>query len=267
MDHNPIDQDGNPFFGQNKLERVLTTRLTFDGPVDRRKRTWIVNFAAGSLALAVTLGLSLLIRSFYEPSSRSFAVQKAPLLASLEATGGPRLALVPRSQVPSKVASESNVLELPKASFDFVGSWGGYTHDTPPSEVESPDHVSVVFGRRGDTVFFATELYSPSDQRIVSKPRAWITSPKEVRVMYKAEDRQLEYAYVHRFTLLDSGKVSYKETVDLYDRRTHRAVGTAGQQALLSRLTTAPEKRLFAQPSSRDVFKSELSTSRNIHAR
>jgi hypothetical protein len=234
--------------------------------MNKRKRAYVVNFAAGSLALAVTLGPILIIRSFYEASSRTFGSHKAPLLSPVEAPRRQRLALVPWSQLPSKLDSESNVLELSKASFDFVGSWGGYTHDTAPSEVDSPDHVSVVFGRRGNIVFFATELYSPSDQRIVSKPRAWITSPRDVRVTYKAEDEQLDYTYVHRFTLLDSGKISYKEIVDFYDRRTHRAVGTAGQRALLRRLTTATEKRLFAQPSSRDVFKRELSTSKKIHA-
>src|ERR1700730_15044486 len=196
--------------------------------MNKRKRAYVVNLAASSLALAVTLGLILLIRSFYEPSSHSFASYKAPLLAPADAPDRRRLALVPWSQLPSKLDSESNVLELPKASFDFVGSWGGYTHDNAPSEVESPDHVSVVFGRRGDTVFFATKLYSPSSQKIVRKPRAWITNAKEVFVTYKAEDEQLDYAYLHRFTLLESGKIAYKETVKLYDRRTQSAGGTAG---------------------------------------
>jgi hypothetical protein len=35
--------------------------------MNKRKRTYVVNLAASSLALAVTLGLILLIRSFYEP--------------------------------------------------------------------------------------------------------------------------------------------------------------------------------------------------------
>jgi hypothetical protein len=235
--------------------------------MNKRKRTYVVSFAAGSLALTVTLGLILLIRSFYEPSSGSFRSHKAPLSSTVEAPVHQRLALGPWSQLPSKLDSESNVLELPKASFDFVGSWGGYTHDSAPSEVDSPDHVSVVFGKRGNIVFFATELYSPSDQRIVSRPRARIASPKDVRVTYKAEDEHLDYAYVHRFTLLDSGTMLYRETVELYDRRTHGAVGTSGQRALLGRLTTTTEKRLFARPSSRDVFKSELSTSKKIYAR
>jgi hypothetical protein len=233
--------------------------------VNNRERTYIVNFAAGLFAVAVTLGLILLIRSFCESSSHSFASHQP--LSPAERPSHRPLALVPWSQSPSKLDSESNILELPKASLDFVGSWGGYTHDIEPTEVESPDHVSVVFGRHGNTVFFATKLYSPSGQRIVSKPRAWITSPKEILVTYKAEDERLDYTYSHRFSLLDSGKMAYKETVDLYDRRTHSGVGTDGQHALLDRLTTEPEKRVFAQPSSRDVLNGEVSTSKKIRAR
>lgn len=233
--------------------------------MNNRERTYVVNFAAGLFAVAVTLGLILLIRSFCEPSSHSFASHQP--LSPAEPPSHRPLALVPWSQSPSKLDSESNILELPKATLDFVGSWGGYTHDIEPSEVEGPDHVSVVFGRRGNTVFFATKLYSPSGQRIVSKPRAWITGPKEILVTYRAEDEQLDYGYLHRFTLLDSGKIAYKETVDLYDRRTHRVVGTDGQHALLDRLATEPEKRVFAQPTSRDVFNGELTTSKRMRAR
>jgi len=235
--------------------------------VNNREHTYIVKIVAGLFALAVTFGLIFLIRSICEPGSRIFASHGEAFAFPVEVPGHRGLVLVPWPQSPSKLDSESNILELPKASLDFVGSWGGYTHDTAPSEVESPDHVSVVFGRRGNTVFFATKLYSPSGQRIVSKPRARIASPNEVVVMYEAEDEHLDYGYLHRFTLLDSGKIAYKETVNLYDRRTHSVVGTDGQQALLSRLTTVPEKRAFARPSAHDVFKGELSTSKKIRER
>jgi hypothetical protein len=235
--------------------------------VNRRERTYVVNFAAGLFGLAVTLGLILLIRSFCEPGSRGPASHTEPPLPTVELPGRHPLALIPWPQSPSQLDSESNVLELPKASFDFVGSWGGHTYDTAPAEVESPDHVSVVFGRHRNTVFFATKLYSPSGQRIVSKPRAWITSPREVLVTYEAEDDHVGYTYLHRFTLLDSGKMAYKETVNLYDRHTRSALGTDGQNALLRRLTTIREKRIFAQPSSHDVLKGELATSKRIRAR
>lgn len=235
--------------------------------MNRRERTYVVNFAAGLFGLAVTLGLILLIRTLCEPGSRSFVSHAEPRLSIVEIPGHHPPALLPWPQAPSRLDSESNVLELPKASFDFVGSWGGYTYDTAPFEVESPDHVSIVFGRHRNMVFFATKLYSPAGQRIVSKPRAWIINPKQVLITYEAEDDQADYTYLHRFTLLDSGKMAYKETVDFYDRRTHSAVGTDGQHALLGRLTTNYEKRVFAQPSSRDVFKGELATSKKIRAR
>jgi hypothetical protein len=162
--------------------------------------------------------------------------------------------------------SEPNVLELPKASFDFVGDWGGYMH-TGSSDVESPDHVSVVFGRRGDTVFFASNLYTPSDQKILDRPTATIIDRQKVLVTYKGEDEKLDYIYFHKFKLLNSGKIAYNETVECYDRRTHSFIGTAGQDATLHRLTTALEERAFAQPSSREILEGELSTSTKIHAR
>lgn len=235
--------------------------------MNKRESAYIVNFAAGLFALAVTFGLILLIRSFCEINSSSFASHREAPLSPAEVPDHRRLALVPWSQSPAKLDSESDVLELPKASLDFVGSWGGYTYDTAPSEVASPDHVSLVFGRQGNTVFFATKLYSPSGQRIVSKPRARIAGPREVLVTYRAEDEQLDYDYLHRFKLLDSGEIAYRETVDLYDRHTHSALGKAGQHALLSRLTTTYEKRVFAAPSSRDVLKGDLATSKKIRTR
>ena len=218
------------------------------------------------LALTCTLGLILLLRSFYDPGVRRFAAPKVPFPPSNEISGHPRVASVPWSQLASGLGSEPNVLEFPKASFDFVGNWGGYTR-TESSDVESPDHVSAVFGRRGGIVFFASELYTPSDQHILDKPRATIIDRQEVLVTYKGEDENLDYIYFHRFELLNSGKIAYSETVECYDRRTHSFVGTAGQDATLHRLTTALEERAFAQPSSRDIFEGELSTSNRIHAR
>jgi hypothetical protein len=233
--------------------------------VNRRRQDYIANFAAVLLALTVTFGLILLLRSFCDPRVRSFAPHNVPFSPSNEVPDYRRLALVPWSQLASGLGS--NVLELPRASLDFVGNWGGYTHDTGSSDVESPDHVSVVFGRRGDIVFFASELYTPSDQGILDKTTATIIDRREVSVTYKGEDENLDYIYLHRFKLLKSGKMAYNETVECYDRRTHKFVGTTGQGATLHRLTTALEKRAFAQPSSRDVFERELSTSNMIQTR
>jgi hypothetical protein len=235
--------------------------------VDRRRQGYIVNFVAVLLALTFTFGLFLLLRSLYDPNGRNHAARKVPFSPYNKASGQRGFPLVPWSQLASGLDSEPNVLELPRVSFDFVGSWGGYTHDTGSPDVESPDHVSVVFGRRGDTVFFASELYTPSDQRILNKAKATIINRREVLVRYMGEDENLDYIYFHRFKLLNSGQIEYHETVDCYDRRTHAPVGTAGQDATLHRLTTTLEKRTFAQPSSRDMFAGELSTSHRINPR
>lgn len=231
------------------------------------KQDYIVKSVAFLLALAFTFGLILLLRSFYDPGVRGFAAHKVPLLPSNEVSDHRTFASVPWSQLASGLGSEPNVLELPKASFDFVGSWGGYTHDTGSSDVESPDHVSVIFGRRGGTVFFASKLYTLSDQRIRVKATATIIDRRAVVVTYKGEDENVEYIYFHRFRLLKSGKMAYSETVECYDRRSHGFVGAVGQEATLHRLTTALEQRAFAQSSSRDIFEGELSTSKKIHAR
>jgi hypothetical protein len=245
----------------------MSASTTRNLPLNKHKPGDIVKFAAGLLALAVTFGLILVLQSFYEQTISSLATHQESPLPSVQAHAHQRPALVPWTQSLSNIDSESNVLELPKASFDFVGNWGGYTHDIGSSEIEGPDHVSVVFGKRDDTVFFATLLYSPSDQKILSKPKARITNPTEVLVTYKGEDEQLDYIYLHQFKLLDSGKIAYNETVNFYDRRTHSYVGTFGQRAVLRRLTTASEERVFARPPSRDVFKGKLSTSKTIHTR
>ena len=234
--------------------------------MNRRGQDYIVNLAAVLLALTGTFGLILLLRSFYDPNVRSFAAHKIPLPASDEISRRPQAASVPWSQLASGLGPEPNVLELPKASFDFVGHWGGYTHTGSP-DVESSDHVSVVFGRRGDTVFFASELYTPSDQKILDNPTATMIHRREVFVTYEGQDANLDYIYSHRFKLLTAGKIAYNETVKCYDRRTHSFVGTTGEHAMLHRLTTALEERAFAQPSSGDIFEGELSTSNRMHAR
>ena len=233
--------------------------------VNGRGQDYIVRFAAVLLAFTGTFGLILLLRSFYDPTFRSLTAHKVPLSSSSEISGPARFASVPWSQLASGPGSEPNVLELPKASFDFVGIWGGHTH-AESSDVESPDHISVVFGRRGDTVFFASKLYTPSDQKILDKPKATIINRRKVFVTYKGEDKNLDYIYFHRFEVLSSGKMAYNETVECYERRTQGFVGTAGQDATLHRLTTALEQRAFAQPSSRDIFEGELSTSNRTNA-
>jgi hypothetical protein len=218
------------------------------------------------LALGCTFGLILLLRSFYSPGIGSFAAQRVVSASSGEIPDQSRFPSVAWSQLVSEPDSEPNVLELPRASFDFVGNWGGYTH-TGSSDVEGSDHVSVVFGSRRDSVFFASKLYTLSDQMILDRPRATIVDRRKIFVTYKAQDKSFEYIYLHRFNLLNSGKIAYSERVECYDRRTHRNVGTAEQDGTLHRLTTVLEERAFAHASSSDVFAGELSTTSRLRPR
>ena len=235
----------------------------FASLVNERRQNYIVKSAAVLLAIACTFGLIVLLRSFYDPDLGSFAAHKTVSPLSGEISGQSRFASVPWSQLASGWGSEPNVLELPKASFDFVGNWGGYTHTGSP-DVEGSDHVAVVFGRHGGTVIFASKLYTPSDQNILNRPEATIIDRRKVLITYEGQDKNLEYSYFHRFSLLNSGKIAYNETVECYDRRTHNFVGTAGVNATLHRLTTALEERAFERPSSRDVFAGELSTTNSF---
>jgi hypothetical protein len=169
-------------------------------------------------------------------------------------------------------SSQSNVLELPRASLDFVGYWGGYTHSTifsvVPDEMtgESPDRASIVFGCTGDTVLIATELYTGARQRLIGRPSARISNPREAVIQYRSEDSELEYENESHFRLLESGRMSFRNRVIVYSRRSREPVGTVKQQGMLSRLLTLDEQRAFARPSRHEVPKSEILTRKNFSA-
>ncbi len=226
----------------------------------------------GIAVVAITVGRKLLFPSIYDAliayKSHLAALSNATLPASQqvelkfssEYTNG-----VSQSNVLelSNSGSQSNVLELPKASPDFVGVWGAYTHSTVYSVVpgalvaKGPDRISVTFGREGDTVFVASELYSAPNQQIIGRPRAWMSDSTEALIEYEARDPELHYVYKHRFKLLGSGKIAYSENVNIYERRSHNWVGIATQHALLKQLTTSDQRRKFARPSPFEVSKGE----------
>jgi hypothetical protein len=170
----------------------------------------------------------------------------------------------------SNSGSQSNVLELPKASPDFIGVWGAYTHSTVYSVVpgalvaKGPDRISVTFGRDGDTVFVASELYSAPNQQVIGGPRTWMSDSTEALIEYEARDSELYYVYKHRFKLLGSSKIAYSEKVNIYERRSHNWVGVATQHALLKQLTTSDQRRKFARPSPFEVSKGEALANKRL---
>ena len=189
----------------------------------------------------------------------------------------PSKLIVPQAQraasdeVPAP-GSRSNVLELPRASLDFVGYWGGYVHSTIFSVIPgaltgaSPDRASIIFGRAGDTVFIASELYSSPTQRLIGRPSARISNPREAVIQYRSADSELEYKYECHFRLLESGKMSFRNSAFVYDRWRRKLVETVKQEGMLSRLLTLDERRAFARPSRHEVPKSEILTRKNFSA-
>jgi hypothetical protein len=160
--------------------------------------------------------------------------------------------------------AEANVLELPKASTDFVGYWGGYIHSSikrlsPDLIGTSPDRVSVVFGRQGDTVFMASKLYAAPNQRIVLAAKARILGPRVAVITYESEDHDLYYVCRHSFQLMDVSAIRYEATFDIYDIDSRKLMGIVTQNAILKRLRTVAELVRFARPARNEVPRAEIS--------
>jgi len=139
---------------------------------------------------------------------------------------------------------------------------------TPRSESNglSRDDHGASFGRAGDTVFIASELYSSPTQRLIGRPSARISNPREAVIQYRSEDIELEYKYECHFRLLESGKMSFRNRVVVAGKRSRKLVGTVKQEGMLIRLLTSDEQRAFARPSRHEVPKSEILTRKNFSA-
>jgi hypothetical protein len=160
----------------------------------------------------------------------------------------------------------ANVLELPRASTDFVGYWGGHVHCSierarPELIGTGPDRVSVIFGRHGGTVFMTSELYSSPAQRVVGRPMARVPNPRLAVVRYESEDHDLDYVAAHYFQLGKGGMIIYRSTISVYNRRTQELMSIVRQRATLKRLLTAREQLQFAQPSRQQIPRASISAS------
>jgi hypothetical protein len=168
--------------------------------------------------------------------------------------------------------SQADILQLPKANMDFVGYWGGYIHSSirrlnPDLIGASPDRISVVFGRRGDTVFMASELYSLPKQKIVHRPKARVVGARRAIVEYESADNDLYYVCSDRFWLNDASRISYQSTVDVYSRNRRRLMGVVTERATLKRLRTPREQLEFARPGRNQIPRAEISASASVAPR
>jgi len=172
----------------------------------------------------------------------------------------------------STYGSQADMLELPKANADFAGQWGGFIHSSiqrlnPDLIGASPDRISIVFGRRGGTVFMASELYSSPTQRIVRRPKASVVGARLVIVEYESADRNLYYVYSDRFQLSEVSHISYHSTVEVYSSDRHQLMGVVTEHATLKRLRTRREQLEFARPGPNQIPRAEVSASARITPR
>ena len=163
----------------------------------------------------------------------------------------------------------AKVLELPRANPDFVGYWGGSVHTSierfsPELTGRNPRRISIIFGRNGGTVFIASELYAPAEQAIVRPPHAIMRSPRIALIDYVSKDRQLYYVSSYRFELDDAGIIRYLGKVNVYSLNSGVLMGRVTYRATLKRLLTPRQQQLFAQPSSTQRPRTEVSAARNL---
>jgi len=220
---------------------------------------------AALVVLSVMAGIAAALR-LTRPQLHSEVVVNNPATGPIE----PPLTYSPQhrghltNQLP-QTSTQPNILELPKASTDFVGYWGGYVHSSihrlsPDLIGTGPDRVSVIFGRVRDTIYMASELYGSHDQKIVRHPKTRVVSARTAIVEYQSADNQLYYVCSHRFQLDDAASnISYRSKVDVYDLTHHRLMGVVTGRATLKRLRTAAEHLEFARPSRLQVPRADIS--------
>jgi len=234
--------------------------------MNERRLAYIAALAAALLVVGGIV-LKMASRPYGDAPWNGFSPPRPGMAPTLALVHTQSLALAPSAPRPAFDGSESNVLELPKASMDFVGFWGGYTHSTLRSvrpgllTGENPDRASIIFGRQGDTVFIAGDLYSSPSQQILGKPKVRVLRPAEAVVHYESEDNELRYEYTCRFMLVDSSRMVYRNAVEVYHLQTRKLVGKVTQRAILRRLLTAEERRPFARPSRHEIPQREISAS------
>jgi hypothetical protein len=239
-------------------------RFRFEDAVSRAHTYLQIAGMSAAVAALATVGLTFGLPRY----SRSILNTTGD--SALQQTAAPTLSAQPDlphdwpDSIGSGIQTRSTLLVLPEASNAFIGYWGGYVHSRIHSIVpgyltgENPSRVSVMFGRSGDAIFVASELYSSPRQHILSRPRARMVSPQEALITYTSEDRQLVYKCSHTFLLRNNGEIQYRSRIDVYSRPGRTLVGTVTQRASLRRLLTIKQRRAFARPSPSQIPRSSI---------
>jgi hypothetical protein len=224
----------------------------------------IVRFISLSALVSISLaaGIAVALRLTRPGPGSGVGLSKAAVTPADSARTNPFQPVRQSASLPGN-SSQDNILQLPQASSDFVGYWGGYIHSSiqrfsPNLGGTSPDRVSVVFGRQGDIIFMAGELYSSPHQRIVHGPKARVIDARLALVDYESADNDFDYICSHRFRLNGALSISYRSTVGVYDRNSHRLLGIVTERATLKRLQTRGEQLEFARPAASEIPRAEI---------
>ncbi len=89
----------------------------------------------------------------------------------------------PSSQPLEIPKDRQNELELPRASEQFVGRWGGHLYSLSQEPGLGSEPISFAFGQKADgTMFFTTGIWgSPSMQQISAS--AEVKSPQKIKII------------------------------------------------------------------------------------
>lgn len=218
-----------------------------------------IGFILGSFRMAPTRGLFLSLFASTRESSGA--------IPSAKTVSRPTNSV--SSFAPSLATSQSNVLEIPKASVDFVGDWGGYETGTLQDALSGfaervhAGQEGVTFGRTNDTVFLSLEIWGSPDVEIVRKPKAWITDPEEAIVEFESQDYQEYFVDIYTYQLRDASHIRFKHESKFYDRLTRQLLGIQRTHAIMKRLTP-DEAEAFRKSSPGSVLKDHLSASKDF---
>lgn len=219
----------------------------------------IVGFTVSSIWMSPTRDLFL---SLWVSTQGSPKPIRSGLGSVQPITSGPKFA-------PSIATSQPNVLEIPKASLDFIGDWGGYETGTfqyafNGFAVRVPaNKTSATFGRTNGTVFLSLQFWGAPDLENVRKPKAWIIDPKKAVVEWEFQDYQHYIVDVTTYQLRSALRISYRDESKIYDRSSRQLLGVRHTHATLKRLTP-DEAKSFEEPPPGWVPKGDLSASKNF---
>ncbi len=159
---------------------------------------------------------------------------------------------LPRAPSLSPAQPGGNVLEIPRASRDFVGEWGGHLRLTRVIGMDPPSRdsiVSLAFGDTKGTVFMQTTAFAGRSSQIVNTS-AEVVNPRSIRVKLKGLEMAFSPPIIHteelHLALAARNTISCLKYVDFYRPGNGTPIASMAYEGKLH-LLTAQERRALTQ--------------------